>query len=356
MGNNHGINDANKLTLFDVITLPDNLFSKGMHTLKSIPLKCHLGFYRVLKGALDKVICTPDDIFCWEESIANSIRSWSVPGGSVQLVRETLAESSPQWSHIDEACLDLSAHHHLIASPTTVLDRIRSFSRGGGEAILHAVNRLIVGHRDNAGLSILLVDFINAFNLVDRKVIISLHAWYLDDGTIIEDSLVVGKILELIMEDGPRCGFHLNVNKTKIFWPKEDPRSRLAGVFPPNISWPLHGAKLLGGPASEDFNFSNELLMKRVVKTIMFMNTIAKINDPQCELLLLHACAGISKLYFVMRTCSSHVFEMALRSFDAAICSTLERIVTAYGPGFGIRNGDFPSYPLILGAWCLLCR
>nr|GFB23492.1 hypothetical protein [Tanacetum cinerariifolium] len=46
------------------------------------------------------------------------------------LVRETLAEPSPQWSDIDEACLNLSAHHHLIASPTTVLDRIESFSRG----------------------------------------------------------------------------------------------------------------------------------------------------------------------------------------------------------------------------------
>nr|GEU60682.1 hypothetical protein [Tanacetum cinerariifolium] len=29
------------------------------------------------------------------------------------------------------------------------------------------------------------------------------------------------------MEDGPRCGLHLNVDKTEIFWPKEDPRSRL---------------------------------------------------------------------------------------------------------------------------------
>nr|GEW13515.1 hypothetical protein [Tanacetum cinerariifolium] len=158
------------------------------------------------------------------------------------------------------------------------------------------------------------------------------HAWYLDDGTIIGDTLVVGKV-GVNYEDGPRCGLHLNVDKTEIFWLKENPRSRLAGVFPPNISWRLHGAKLLVGPASVEFNFSSELVMKRVAKTFVLMDTIAKINDPQCELLLLRVCAGISKLYFDMRTCSPQVLEMAYHSFDAALHSTLERLVTASEPG-----------------------
>nr|GEU60680.1 hypothetical protein [Tanacetum cinerariifolium] len=43
---------------------------------------------------------------------------------------------------------------------------------GGGEAILHAVNRLIEGRGDDVGLSMLLVDFKNAFNLVDREVML----------------------------------------------------------------------------------------------------------------------------------------------------------------------------------------
>ncbi|GKF89819.1 hypothetical protein Tco_0263782 [Tanacetum coccineum] len=89
---------------------------------------------------------------------------------------------------------------------------------------------------------------------------LSLQAWYLDYGTIIEDTLVVGKILELIMEDGPRCGLHLNVDKTEVYWPKEDPRSRLAGVFPPNIIRPLRDVKLLGGRVSVDSEFSSELV------------------------------------------------------------------------------------------------
>ncbi|GKF17766.1 hypothetical protein Tco_0062684, partial [Tanacetum coccineum] len=87
--------------------------------------------------------------------------------------------------------------------------------------------------------------------------------------------------------------------------------------------------KLLGRPASADFVFSSELVMKRVAKSIECMDVVAKINDPQCKLLLLHACAGISKLYFAMRTCPPRVFKRAQRSFDAALRFTLERVVTA---------------------------
>ncbi|GKD71721.1 hypothetical protein Tco_1325811 [Tanacetum coccineum] len=126
---------------------------------------------------------------------------------------------------------------------------------------------------------------------------------YLDDGTIIRDTLVVGKVLESIMKDGPCCGLHLNVYKTEVLLPKEDPISRLVCVFPPNIARTLHGVKLLGGPASVEFDFSSELVMERVTKTIELVDIISKINDPRSELLLLRAC--------------------------------VERIVTAFGPRFG---------------------
>ncbi|GKE32435.1 hypothetical protein Tco_1451757, partial [Tanacetum coccineum] len=52
-------------------------------------------------------MCTSDDISCWEESIANAIRSWGNPGGSLQLVKEALAEHSPSWSNIDEENLNV---------------------------------------------------------------------------------------------------------------------------------------------------------------------------------------------------------------------------------------------------------
>ncbi|GKD63295.1 hypothetical protein Tco_1305403, partial [Tanacetum coccineum] len=121
------------------LTLLDHLLSKELCTVKSIPPKCRLVFSWVLKGALDKVICIPDDISCWvkllvlplcllktfsprinlecksankrqlqEECIAIGIRSWGTPGGSLQFLRETLAEPALLLSDISEEDLDLS--------------------------------------------------------------------------------------------------------------------------------------------------------------------------------------------------------------------------------------------------------
>nr|GEU99697.1 hypothetical protein [Tanacetum cinerariifolium] len=128
----------------------------------------------------------------------------------------------------------------------------------------------------------------------------------------------------------PSCGLHLNVDKIEVFLPQEDHRRRFAG----DIARPLHGVKLLGGPASVDFDLCSELVMNRVAKTIEIMDAVARINDPQCELLLLRSCTGISRLYFTMRSCPPRVFKFVQHSFDMALRSSLERIVTASGPGF----------------------
>ncbi|GJR84768.1 hypothetical protein Tco_0155553 [Tanacetum coccineum] len=225
---------------------------------------------------------------------------------------------------------------YIASAPLTPLVKPGVFGvgvLGGREAILHEVNRLSEDRGDDVGLSILLVDFKNAFNLVDREVMlqeIRIHcpvisrwvefsyssptrlyyvehtlrsyqgAWYLDDDTIIGDTLVVGEVLKVIIEDGPRRGLHLNVDKSEGFLPKEDLRNRFA-VFSPNIARPLHGVKLLGGPANADFDFSSKLVIKRVAKSIDLMDV---------------------------------VFKQAQRSFDAALRSVLERIVIASGPGF----------------------
>jgi hypothetical protein len=79
------------------------------------------------------------------------------------------------------------------------------------------------------------------------------------------------------------------------------------------------------------------------------MGAVAKINDPQCELLLLRACAGISKLYFAMRACFPRVFERAQISFDVALRSTLERMVTASGPSFGDWQWRLATLPFAFG-------
>nr|GEV55014.1 hypothetical protein [Tanacetum cinerariifolium] len=88
------------------------------------------------------------------------------------------------------------------------------------------------------------LDCITRNTRYDRAKGLSLHAWYLDDGTIVGDTLIAKEVLKLIMKDGPG-------------------------------------------------------------------------------------------LYFTMCTYPSRVFESAQRSFNMALRSSLEHIVTASGPGFG---------------------
>nr|GEZ05953.1 hypothetical protein [Tanacetum cinerariifolium] len=148
-----------------------------------------------------------------------------------------------------------------------------------------------------------------------------LQAWYLDDGTIVGDTLIIGKVLKLITKDGPCCGLHLNVDKTEIFWPKEYPRSKLEGVFPPNISRPLQGVKLLGGPVSVAPDFSSSLVMKKVSKTIGLLDAVAKINDLQCYVLTYAFIASRLQCVVLRIKLLRHVGIVAPGStFDDALC------------------------------------
>ncbi|GJW65771.1 hypothetical protein Tco_0117655, partial [Tanacetum coccineum] len=104
---------------------------------------------------------------------------------------------------------------------------IQPIAVGGAEAILHSVNRVLSEYHNDGSLAMLTVYFSNAFNLVDRSALLHeqgdplgpllfalilypllhkikdsckllLHAWYLDDGTVIRDSEEVTKVLDII--------------------------------------------------------------------------------------------------------------------------------------------------------------
>ncbi|PWA81441.1 hypothetical protein CTI12_AA187660 [Artemisia annua] len=218
---------------------------------------------------------------------------------------------------------------------------------GGCKAVLHSVNRLIESKGNEFRLSMLLADFKNAFNLVDRSVLLqearsinqscelTLQDWYFDDSTIVEDTHMVAKALDIISTDGPARGLSLNVDKTELFWPVEDPISRAEGVFPINISCPLNGVKLLDGSVSLDESFCRDLALKRVSKNISLMEAIHKLNDPQCKLLLLCNCVGVAKLSYALRTCSSLYLLEAQVQLDQTLRAFLEKIVVASWLEFG---------------------
>lgn len=175
---------------------------------------------------------------------------------------------------------------------------------------------------------------------------LALHAWYLDDGTIIGDTLEVSKALKIIQNEGSTRGLHLNINKTDFFWPNSDPRSFEDGDFPADIGRASNGVKLLGGPVSLDAQFCGDLVMTRVDKTIQLMNSVKKLQDPQCELLLLRYCTGVSKLYFTLRTTSPKFLHASSNHFDHHLFQFLQHLVTGDGAGFGSLQQRLATLPI----------
>nr|GEY72895.1 putative reverse transcriptase domain-containing protein [Tanacetum cinerariifolium] len=182
---------------------------------------------------------------------------------------------------------------------------------GGDGAILHSVNRVLSEYHNDWSLAMLSVDFSDAFNLVDRSALLHeirqgdplgpllfavilhpllhnikdsckllLHAWYLDDGTVIGDSEDVVRVLDIIKVSGPGLGLELNIKKTEIFWPSCYYMKLREGLFLIDIRRPSSGVKLLEGAVSRDADFISGLAMRRAVNAVDLMGLLPQLHDP----------------------------------------------------------------------------
>ncbi|GJS12147.1 putative reverse transcriptase domain-containing protein [Tanacetum coccineum] len=107
-----------------------------------------------------------------------------------------------------------------------------------------------------------------------------LHAWYLDDGTVIGDSEEVSRVLDIITVSGPGLGLELNIKKTEIFWPSCNGTKLREGLFHVDIRRPSLSVKLLRGAVSRDADFISGLAMRRAANAVDLMSLLPQLHDP----------------------------------------------------------------------------
>ncbi|GJU89220.1 putative reverse transcriptase domain-containing protein [Tanacetum coccineum] len=275
---------------------------------------------RALKTALYKVVAHPDSIVAWVRQYQRQAMSFVVEVWATLMQRERPPPSMPS---------------NKFSEPPLVADCVlgcKSFPKGdplGPLLFALVLHPLIHKIRDSCKLL--------------------LHAWYLDDGTVIGDSEEVSRVLDIIKVSGPGLGLELNINKTEIFWPSCNGTKLREGLFPVDIRRPSLGVKLLGGAVSRDTYFISGLAMRRAANAVDLMSLLPQLHDPQSELLLLRSCMGIAKLFFGLRTCQPVHMEKAALFFDKGLRGSIENIVVCGGPFFGDLQWSLASLPIRFG-------
>ncbi|GJZ41300.1 hypothetical protein Tco_0588186 [Tanacetum coccineum] len=180
--------------------------------------------------------------------------------------------------------------------------------------------KLLSEYHNDGSLTMHTMDFLNAFNLKDRSSLLQeiidsckiiLHAWYLDDGTVIGDSEEVARVLDIIK-----------------------------AVFGYESSW---------GAVSRDTNFISGIPMRRAVNIVDLMSLLPQLHDPQSELFLLRSCMVIPKHFFGLKTCQPVHMEEAALFFDKGLRGSIKNIVVYEGPFFGDLQWWLASLPIRLG-------
>nr|GEV73584.1 hypothetical protein [Tanacetum cinerariifolium] len=265
-----------------------------------------------------------------EESIVNAIRSWSSPGGSLQVLRETLAESSPHFSDVDEEDIDLGERNikqckrkicdgHYTAAVRFLFssDKIKSFPRGTsyGQDGLRAQHLMDCLSGSVVAISYELVSFITqVVNLfLDGKCLKKLGEY-----------IASAPLTPLVKPGGGICPIAVAGETEAI----------------------LHSVNRLIEACGDDVGLSMLLvdfknafnLVDRELDCTTGSTPCGRANEcsklSPCPFAFFSSVTSFNMLYFNIRTCPPNVFEYAQRSFDVALHSSLECIVTASGPGF----------------------
>jgi hypothetical protein len=170
-----------------------------------------------------------------------------------------------------------------------------------------------------------------------------LNAWYLDDGTIAGPTSLVAKAIEILAQDGPKVGLHLNPKKSVLFWPSSPGiPGHNDNIFDSAIQRTTsEGIIALGCPIGSP-KFIQDYLLARIDVNRRPLEKMVILDDPHVSSVLLSKCVSFSRLGYEIRAIHPESTEKSCETFDNQVVSTLEQIAGATFNKLAIEQMQLP--------------
>ena len=182
---------------------------------------------------------------------------------------------------------------------------------------------------------------------------LQLHVWYQDDGHIqVPRSLAVA-VIQLLLDRGPKYGFHLNLDKTGLFSPTIDLQVDPLPELPPSlIRLRLEeGVEFLGGVVSFTAEGFTSFVQKKIDRVALAWNRLANLDDPHVAYTLFRMCGGLVQFQHLFATIDPSVIWNEILQLDHAIISVMQGI---FGHPISGDLFDIISLPIRAGGLGIL--
>ena len=147
---------------------------------------------------------------------------------------------------------------------------------------------------------------------------------YLDDVCLAGDSSVVSAALGRLANAARQVGLLLNVAKCELTSFNGGNTSVDPGLFPTGLPFNTTGEFVLLGAAIGSPSFCHQHTVQRAAGTQPLLNALSQLPDSQTALLLLRHCASWSKLVYSSRVTPPPFHVDGLKTYDPSVLQCLE--------------------------------